>query len=458
MTGAPKSTEQSGRTIKGETLFGDALGVWLALVVEHNGKDGASARDIQGLVAAHWARGLEILQRDWEACGEDRDRFLRHLAEGAGLTIAGQGGNTSPTDDDEFVAETGPIKVPVGELGLDENGVSVYWTPNTSAGSPHLAVMGGSGKGKTRTICAMLRAVRSISPVPILAFDFKDDLTNQYNRIHETFSAQSVAPPRQPIPLDVLFIPSLDDQIGIKLAADRFCDSFFRLKSAGKGDRQKEALAAAAERAFSRTQPTRISDIRDSLQAEYQRRGLKHDGAMSLLNSLSRYPIFEPLQNPADFFKRSWVVKLPSAEGTDDTRTIVVNLLLDALERYLLSLPNAPLDSTGSTSLRHIVFIDEAHLILGKRLPSLSALIRQSRSKGGLVILGSQSPDDFEGEDDDFLAQMGMVATFSTNARPAAVKRIMGGSSLDLPGLPDGTCWVRRLGDQMPTRVKAFEP
>ena len=452
----PSNVDQNGRAIKGETLFGDALGAWLSLIVEHAARESVTLRDVQSLVSSHWARGLEILEKDWNACGEDRERFLRHIADQAGLS---SGPAMFPTDGDlEEFPELGPIKIPVGELGLNEDGDLVNWTPNAAAGSPHLAVMGGSGKGKTRTICSMLRGMRQLSPVPILAFDFKDDLTNQYNRLHNIFDAQVVSPPRQPIPLDVLYLPSVNDQIGIKLAADRFCDSFFRLKSAGKGDRQKEALAAAAERAFTRTQPTRLSDIRDSLQAEYQRRGLKHDGAMSLLNSLSRYPIFEPLQSPADFFRQSWIVKLAASEGTDDTRTIVVNLLLDALERHLLSLPNAPLDSTGSTALRHILFIDEAHLILGKKLPALSALIRQSRSKGGIVVLGSQSPDDFEGEDDDFLAQMGMVATFATNARPAAVKRIMGGVNLDLPGLPDGTCWLRRLGDQSPCRVKAFEP
>ncbi len=77
--------------------------------------------------------------------------------------------------------------------------------------------------------------------------------------------------------------------------------------------------------------------------------------------------------------------------------------------------------------------------------------------ESAIVILGSQSPDDFDGEDDDFLAQMGLVATFATNAKPAAVRRIMGGG-LDLLGPPDGECWVRRLGDQNPTQVKAFAP
>jgi len=449
---SPPSVASASIALKGETLFGEDLSTWVALLVEHDRREGLTLKDLQILVAAHWARGLNILDRDWEAAGQDRDKFLRRLAEDAGLTP--NKGLTGGPGDDEPIFANGAIHVPIGEVGLDETNQRVTWAPNTPAGSPHFAIMGGSGKGKTRTIAAMLRGLRSAAPVPLLAFDFKDDLTNKYNKLNEVFGAQVIGPPRQPIPLDVLHLATTAP-FDIKLAADRFRDSFCRLKGARAGDKQKDAIAAAAERALARTRPTRLSDVRDAVQAEYQRRQMKHDGATSLLNSLCRFPLFEPLQDPATFFRQSWIVKLPAADAPEDTRAIVVNLLLDALERYLLSLPNAPLDAAGNTALRHVLFLDEAHLVLGRRLPALSALIRQARSKGGIVILGSQSPDDFDGEDDDFLAQMGLVAAFATNARPAAIKRIMGGG-LDLPGLPDGVCWIRRLGDQGPMKVQAF--
>lgn len=450
----PPAVAQSGGAIKGETLFGPDLGTWLAMITEHDGREDLTLRALQAIVAAHWARGLGMLERDWEAAGQDRDRLLRKLAEDAGLSPSGSSG--SPGSDIMPSFGAGAIQVPIGEIGQDDQGQIVAWRPNAPAGSPHLAIMGGSGKGKTRTISSMLRGLRAVAPVPILAFDFKDDLTNKYNRLHEVFEAQVIGPPRQPIPLDVLHLESTDP-FDIHKAADRFCESFSRLKGVKIGDRQKDALSTAAERALSRTRPTRLTDIRDALQAEYQRLAMKHDGAVSLLNNLCRYPLFEPLQTPEAFFKQSWIVRLPTSDATDITRGIIVNLLLDALERFLLSLPNAPLDAAGNTAIRHVLFLDEAHLVLGRKLPALSSLIRQVRSKGGIVILGSQSPDDFDGEDDDFLAQMGLVATFATNAKPAAVKRIMGGG-LDLPGLPDGTCWVRRLGDQNPIQVQAFAP
>lgn len=449
----PAEVKQSGKAIMGATLFGDDLGTWLALLVEHHGRGDLNSKGLQGLVAAHWARGLQMLSRDWEATGQDRDRFLRKLAEDAGLAPtegAGAVDGAMPSFGE------GPIRVPIGEVGRDDQGEPVVWAPNAPAGSPHLAVMGATGKGKTRTIAAMLRTLRAAAPVPLLAFDFKGDLAGGHNRLDEVFNAQVVGPPRQPIPLDVLHLATAD-QYDLKLAADRFCDSFSRLKGTKIGDRQKDALAAAAEQALARSRPTRLSDISNALQAEYQRKSLKHDGAVSLLNSLSRYPLFEPLLQPAEFFSQSWIVRLPAGDAPETTRGIVVNLLLDALERFLLSLPDTPRDASGTTALRHVLFLDEANVVLGRKLPALSALVRQARSKGGIVVLGSQTPDDFEGEDDDFLAQMGLIATFATNAKLGAVRRIMG-AGLDLPGLQDGVCWARRLGDQAPLRVQAFTP
>lgn len=154
---APPVVEQTGRAIKGETLFGADLATWLAMLVEHDGRDDVSLRMLQGIVAAHWSRGLGMLQRDWEAAGQDRDRLLRKLAEDAGLSPTA---SSNPAGDDIMPSfESGSIQVPVGEVGQDDQGQIVTWKPNAPAGSPHLAIMGGSGKGKTRTIAAMLRAL-----------------------------------------------------------------------------------------------------------------------------------------------------------------------------------------------------------------------------------------------------------------------------------------------------------
>ena len=86
----------------------------------------------------------------------------------------------------------------------------------------------------------------------------------------------------------------------------------------------------------------------------------------------------------------------------------------------------------------------------------LSRLVRMSRSKGGAIMLVSQSPDDFSGEDDEFLDQMGIVAAFSTNARPRSAARILG-KRVNLTRLDVGQCFARRRGDPSALKVIAWE-
>jgi type IV secretory pathway VirB4 component len=96
----------------------------------------------------------------------------------------------------------------------------------------------------------------------------------------------------------------------------------------------------------------------------------------------------------------------PAAERSDRTLT---------LDQHLNGLVDAETSPDGARGLRILCMIDEAHQILGTRLPSLSRLIRMSRSKGGAVMLVSQSPDDFSGEDDEFLDNMAEAVGLKSN-------------------------------------------
>lgn len=98
--------------------------------------------------------------------------------------------------------------------------------------------------------------------------------------------------------------------------------------------------------------------------------------------------------SPAEFFSRSWIIRLPQ-DGTAEVRKLVINLTLDALDRWINSQPDSP-TVDGSRGLRHVCMLDEAHVILATRLPALGNLIRMSRSKGGAIMLISQSPDDLK--------------------------------------------------------------
>ncbi len=451
---------EPGKVIKGDTLFGTgtALSVWLALVVEKSEQPDMDVKQLISIVGAHWRRGLAKLDEEWEQSGGQLSAFVRRMVDVADLRQAGgrlPGLNSGQPSSGIF--SDVEIKVPLGEIGEDINSKEkTLWSLNGKGGSPHIAIMGGSGSGKTVMAAAMLRAIREHAPVPLLAFDFKGDLegftgTKGQTALGEAFGAQVIEPPRMPIPLDVLAL-SQRDQFGIDEAAMRFRESFSRLKGSKLGSVQRSYVHEAANRALTAENPCELRHIRDRLLEVYEEHEAKEDGATSSMEELCRFPLFEPTFSPAEFFQKSWIIKLPP-NVPEDSRTIVVNLLLDALDQYLNSLADAETSADGARGLRVLCMIDEAHQILGAKLPSLSRLIRMSRSKGGAVMLVSQSPDDFSGEDDEFLDNMGLVAAFATNAKPNAVSRILG-KGANLTTLQTGQCFVRV--DKSTRKIKAW--
>jgi hypothetical protein len=386
---------EPGKVIKGDTLFGTgtALSVWIALVAQRAGDPEMDIRKLVAMVGAHWRRGLVHLDKEWEQAGQDVAKFVKRVVEVAELPTLGKGLPQLGGVSSGATFSKGQIDVLMGEIGEDvATKEKIHWSVNGKGGSPHSAIMGGSGSGKTVMAAAMLRSIREKAPVPLIAFDFKGDLagftgTKGQTPLGEAFDAQVIEPPRMPIPLDVLSLTQRD-QFSIDEAALRFRQSFSRLKGSKLGDRQRNFVHEAASRALASEDSCELRHIRDRLGEVYQEHEAKEDGATSSMEELCRFPLFEPRFSPAEFFQKSWIIKLPP-NVPEDSRTIVVNLLLDALDQYLNSLDDAETGPDGARGLRIICMIDEAHQILGTKLPSLSRLIRMSRSKGGAVMLVS---------------------------------------------------------------------
>ena len=452
----PAAQGEQGRGIKGDTLFGTGadLAAWVSLIVEHAGREPETLREFQALVAAHWARGAEILADALETSGRDAGEFWRTIAEAALPEGVAAERPDSPDAVGEIALVPVPIVLPIGEVSQDAaTGGSVVWALNAPGNSPHAALMGGVGSGKTRTAAAMLRAIRERTQVPLLAFDFKGDMADDNNRLHETFEATVLTPPHQPVPLDVLTARERS-RTGIALAAQRLRDSLATLRGAGFGAVQKGLLGDAAERALATHVPCTLADILDALRKIYAEQDKREDGAVTTLVDLCRFSLFEPQLPPAKFFARSWIIRLTS-DLPDLVKVSVVTLITDALDRYLNSLPDSLTDPAGNRALRVLCVVDEAHRILGTPLPGLSGLIRLSRSKGGSVMLISQGPDDFSGEDDEFLNEMGLVVAFRTNADPRAVRRILGPGA-NLATLERGQAWVKMSSEPAARRVLAW--
>jgi hypothetical protein len=341
---------------------------------------------------------------------------------------------------------------PGTEVGTDRE---VTWVINGPGVSPHIAAMGTLGTGKTRTGMDLLRQIKEQSGCAAIVFDFKGDLAAD-RKLVEVLGAKTVNPPSAPVPLDVLRARGNDDQ-SLTEAALRFRESFARVAESKLGGIQLDALREGARRALARDGRVRIANIRDSIAQLYEDEGRKPDSMTATFNDLCSFRLFEPEMAPETFFACSWIIDLHGA--TETVQRLVAFLLFDAIDVWFKRLDDAPIDSSGNRALRLLVAIDEARRVLGYGQPSLIDIVRMSRSKGGVVMLISQSPDDFAQEEEDFLQNIGLTFSFQTNAKPSSLKRVFG-ENVDLAGLGKGVC-VTRLPDttrRRPIRVQAWMP
>jgi len=446
---------EPGKGIKGFNLFGGDLRTWIALIVQRTGIAVPTLAAVQDAVRRHWTRGIYLLQKEWEQVDGVYEEFLRLLSAKAAISAEGIGPARGEVVGEATTSggKAGPVRIGIGEVSINvATGEVVEWLVNGPGTAPHFAVMGAVGTGKTRTGMAMLRSIRRQSGCPVLIFDMgKGDLAND-RRLAESFEAQVVDPLRTPIPLDVLYVQS-QSRSDVLSAAMRFRESFARVPSSRLGGAQIDLLREAAVRALmNRKGPVRIADVRDRLRELYAENRRRDDVAIATFNDMTAWELFEPRLNPAEFFTKSWIVDLHAA--SDTVQRLVVFLLIDSLYAYLTMLPDSEVVE-GCRRLRIAVGIDEARKVLGYQHSSLIGLVRESRSKGGLISFMSQSPDDFAREGENFLENLGLGVCFRTNASAGPLNAMLG-QKVDLAGLPSGGC-VTRTPEHGLIRVKAWE-
>ena len=457
-----EDADDSGKVIKGSTLFSDEeLPVWISLIVEKSEIPSPSVEDIQEQVRRHWHRGILLLQAEWQSCESENsegvyERFILFLAQRAGLPSHG---HSSPegAGDEEHDQPTGraiPVSVRLGEPGTDEKtGSPVTWLVN-GKGSPHVALMGGTGSGKTRLARSLLSQIRTQSKVPCVIFDFKGDLALNASFVRDV-GATVVTSPDNPVPLDVLHITDVSQAAG---AAVRFRDSFVRIPKSRPGAVQADELRDAAKSAFQkhrRGKPVEITNIRDELASLYSANTRRGNVLTATFNELIQWRLFNPRLSPAEFFRRSWIIDVHGAE--ESAQRLIVFLMLDALYAHFKSLPDSAMDALGHRALRLVLVVDEARRVLSYGQPSLISLVRESRSKGMSVFLISQSPEDYDTAEEDFLDQIGLTVCFRANGNSPRVLKACLGQTVDLAGLPDGVAVSRLPGQKTVSRIKAWE-
>ena len=454
------SLDGAGKSIKGDVLFGlEELPLWVGLLFTHLRRADPRAEltlaTLQDLVKRHWNRGIALLCEDWEEAGEDYNKFVDVLVRRrANLPENGGVSPTSPTTTAgrNWALPGGapvPVTVDLGKV-LDSN-EPFSWTVNGVGYSPHVAVMGQAGSGKTRTMLEMLVQVRRQSGAPVILLDLgKGDLANRHDFI-EAMGARVIRVPQEPIPLD-MFYGSDESEAAASDAIMGFRDSFTKVMQSKAGAVQQETIKDALRPLFLQLGQISLEDISKTLRDFYKDRGLKTDSVISTISDLTERNIFQPEMSPAQFFSQSWIITFAGAHDTQ--KNLAAYLLLDALNTFLKRTTEAPQDAQGHRAIRAVLAVDEARHLLASRHKALSDNIRLHRSKGLMVALASQSPDDYDGAGDDHLENIGLPIYFKTNAASNQVLQNMFRGKVSFAALPTGVFMT--VKDSRPIKVKAF--
>jgi DNA sulfur modification protein DndE len=359
---------------------------------------------------------------------------------------------------DSFAQSGDVVRVRIGTEKVSNQ--PVFYELN-KANNPHLAIMGGSGSGKTYFLKHLLREIRQNSnyETHFVIFDYKDgDIAKDRSFIDDT-KAEVMSVSAKPLPLNPFADAGKTERDQIQ-TAERLVE-IIREVEANIGKVQENNLYQAILNAYKISDPyPDFRTVRDELQQINDR----PDSLTSILRPLIDQHYFA---NNDEFIYQHWTNKTLIVDIHDiERKDLICFFVLRQIFQELKKLGPAPVNPTsGAPQLRTVVVIDEAHNFLSskKRSKVLASMIREVRSSGGMVVLASQSPDDYDKADFNFLelVQFPIVLgctpsshkfleqKFSLNAKQAKDMLV------DIGRLPRGEAFVLEQGQ--PTLVKLVE-
>lgn len=183
-----QNVDAQGRAIKGDLLFGlEEYPLWVGLLItnikKHVQKPELTIATLQNAVRRHWHRGIMLLLVDWKEAEEDPRKFWEILIHRRALlpdTVAkpGKFGETVHDVEMGFIGTAKAVYVELGK-GIDAPHEQYKHLVNGVGTSPHMAIMGQSGSGKTRIMKEVLKQIHAQTAAPVILLDLgKGDLSN----------------------------------------------------------------------------------------------------------------------------------------------------------------------------------------------------------------------------------------------------------------------------------------
>ncbi len=461
----PTGTKFS-KPIPGQNLLGEHHDLWMsAIILDGRLGEGATIEDFRALIEAHWARGFRLVREELEACQGHEIKLVQRLADRLPEVPVPHGdmGVQQPS------GQTGEIRLKIGSVSRTLIGDKpVDFVINSAGVSPHLALMGKIGSGKTTTGIQIAMELVEKAQIPFLFIDPKGEFvegnrpTGWFSSLGSKVGAIEVG--TNPIPLD--FLPPATSPVNRIAKAATNLRSTIALCCSNVGDLQKDLLRTVIQDVLNAGTDRSLENIRGRYeQALKANNKTGIDSIVSRLKELTNpnMPSFEPRMSPTQFFSRSWIISLK--ELPVELKRLVTLLLLDSISTFMLEQGDSDCPPSGFRQLRHLLVVDEARKILReKKSESLVDLIRLGRSKGSVVMLLSQDPSDFEGQADDFSTQLGTVVAFACNQTRSGLGALTGafGRKLQAAEFSDtqleaGVAFVK-LPNRIPERMRCWSP
>lgn len=448
---AEEKHDSGGSYFHDYVFFGGDEAAFLAMLREYAGRP-VDSDEIGQLIKRHVERGVALLGGEFDRCGCSGERLILSL-----ISTAAEGpacASEATLSSDGFL-----LRLTLGQAV--KGGADIVVNLSQPGTSPHVAIMGRSGSGKTRCAKEFLAqlAKGGSRSIPILVFDYaKGDIAADDDFVRE-IDGKALIIPDELVPLVPIACDSKSD-LAVKTACLRFRDtvaSVVRL-----GPKQRGNCVGIVERAFKESDSLSItiSKVFEVAEAWYQEKGLKPDSLLETLREMAAFPMFDEVADTdgCPLVESSHVIDIHGLP--DSLRKTLVFLTLDRLYSHIWRMPDSPLDEHGNRACRLIIVIDEAHHFLPCKQPTLEKLVREGRSKGVFVWLLSQSPDDFDQPQYNFASGIGLTIVFACVVEnPRILEAVLGGEiqPTQLSQLGTGVALTRVPGQAAPAAVQMWK-
>jgi len=420
--------DNEGKEYKDETLYG-YLGdhpnkvIYKALVEQHYNKN-LNESDFNRLIKLHLDDGLETLSKNLLDVNKGRNYhfdFLLNIVKNGVNLISGENISISkPNVKKEVSSFNGLLSFSIGKT-KDGREIIIPINDLNHFDSHHIAIAGMTGSGKTELIKDILYQIKQNTndQLKFIYFDYKgegnaDDLSSFLNATNTSF-INVINGEYDLNPLSYINLSNENHKLAnIKSFIDAVSTIATQL-----GVRQRHILQTVITdtfHSFKNGEYPSMTNIFEGIKEYYESRDEDPDTLYSIIEDMASFIFSLNQQSGERIYDRNIYLNLPQTLS-DTLRQLCVFLTLNYILEEFNNTNDTRPDENKIKPLRYVVAIDEAHVYLKNKnaRKKLENLLRIIRSKGVVIIMLSQGPEDYKTQDFDFVSQVKLPICLNIN-------------------------------------------